>query len=135
MPCSFSSVLPRSPNRYGLVQKSSASAQGTGGAFVKRSAAYAPPLNRDDRAIPTPHMRAVVTDLCNIFLVLPASQALSVFCLTSPPKALEPGTRSHPSTRRFQPPRSGRESTRGWVIISKPTIFTLPALPAAFTAS
>src|ERR1700743_121483 len=71
MPCSFNCVLPRSPNRYGLVQKSSAATYGTGGAFVKKSAACPPPLNRDDKTTPNPHTRAVVTNLCDIFLGSP----------------------------------------------------------------
>ena len=87
MPCSFSFVLPRSPKRYGLVQKSSASAYGRGGAFVKRSAAYAPPLNRDDKTIPTPHKRAVFTDLFNTFPGPSSVPGFVYFCLTSEPKA------------------------------------------------
>src|SRR3954469_23145089 len=78
MPCSFSLVLPRSPNRYGRVQKSSAVPYGTGAAFVEKSAAYTPPQNSDEKAIPTPHTPAVFINLRNILLVLPPSQALLV---------------------------------------------------------
>jgi hypothetical protein len=78
MPYSFSLVLPRSPNRYGRVQKSSAVPYGTGAAFVEKSAAYTPPQNSDEKAIPTPHTPAVFINLRNILLVLPPSQALLV---------------------------------------------------------
>src|SRR5437764_612121 len=87
MPCSFSFVLPRSPNRYGLVQKSSsAAAYGTGAAFAEKSAAYTAPLNSDEKAIPTPHAHAMFTNLRNIFLVLPPSQALCLLASRPCPK-------------------------------------------------
>src|SRR4051812_6680810 len=99
MPCSFSLVLPRSPNRYGRVQKSSAVPYGTGAAFVEKSAAYTPPQNSDEKAIPTPHTPAVFINLRNIYSSSRRLR-LCLFRLTSLPKALEPGTHSLPSGRR-----------------------------------
>src|SRR6266700_3508967 len=92
MPFSFSFVLPRSPNRYGLVQK---------------SAACTPPPNSDEKAIPTPHAPVMFTNLRNICLVLPPSQAL-LFLPHVPaqsPRAwnvlLPQHTRSPPPTKRL----------------------------------
>src|SRR5579883_1093182 len=72
-----------------------------------RSAAWAPPLNSDDKAIPTPHRHAMLTLLLNNISGTPSVPGLCISLCHVPAQSPRAWNVPPPHTNRFSRRRSG----------------------------